>query len=84
MQRTHISKYILLGIILLYLILNRTFCVINYSSSNLDIDECTENNETCANNRTCENIDGSYVCLCSTGFGGINCEDGKKALGVIR
>ena len=84
--RTCISKTILLGIILMYLIWKLTYCAINYSStSNSDIDECTEYNETlCASNRNCENIDGSYVCLCSTGFGGVNCEDGKKAFGLVR
>ena len=57
---------------------------INFSTAILDIDECTEYNKTlCANNGTCENVNGSYVCLCSsTGFDGDNCEAGKKMLGV--
>ena len=65
----------------------RTFYAISYSTTAiLDIDECTEYNETlCANNGTCENVNGSYVCLCSsTGFGGVNCEAGKDMFGLIR
>ena len=52
----------------------------NWSLSILDIDECTEYNETlCSNNGTCENINGSYVCECSfTGYKGVTCETGKQ------
>ena len=61
-------------------------CKNYYSIAILDIDECTEYNDTlCANNGTCKNVNGSYVCLCSsTGFGGVNCESGKNMFGLNR
>ncbi|CAK8680339.1 unnamed protein product [Clavelina lepadiformis] len=35
-----------------------------------DIDECAENRHNCALNARCENIVGSFVCMCNPGFQG--------------
>ena len=32
----------------------------------IDIDECTDNNGSCAH--ICQNTNGSYACLCLAGF----------------
>jgi hypothetical protein len=41
-----------------------------------DVDECTEY-EPCQNNGTCVNNNGSYTCICTTGWQGKHCDDGK-------
>ena len=41
-----------------------------------DIDECKGNATNCDNNANCENTDGSFNCICSTGYtgNGTSCE----------
>ena len=41
----------------------------------IDINEC-EIELTCKNGGLCENTNGSYICNCTTGFNGTNCETG--------
>ncbi|KAH3855929.1 hypothetical protein DPMN_098504 [Dreissena polymorpha] len=40
----------------------------------LDVDECSQNASLCMQGSTCSNIKGSYICHCSRGFEGLNCE----------
>lgn len=42
-----------------------------------DIDECLLANP-CGNGAQCINTDGSYKCLCTPGWTGINCTDGES------
>ena len=35
-----------------------------------DTDECAEGSDSCDSNAECMDIDGSYYCLCNTGFTG--------------
>ena len=44
----------------------------------LDTNECLLNS-TCHSNATCNNTEGSYVCICNTGYDGdgLTC-NGKK------
>ena len=46
----------------------------------LDINECLQNS-SCHLNATCNNTDGSYVCICDSGYNGdgFTC-NGKKTL----
>ena len=36
-----------------------------------DFDECTTRG-LCGSNAMCQNTDGSYICLCTTGFSRVN------------
>ncbi len=36
----------------------------------IDVDECAMNISKCVDNATCRNINGSYDCLCNSGFSG--------------
>ena len=40
-----------------------------------DINECQENTDTCHDNATCSNTEGSFDCQCKQGYtgDGINC-----------
>ena len=40
-----------------------------------DIDECTSGDNNCDANAQCENIDGSFTCICNAGYSGdgVNC-----------
>lgn len=42
----------------------------------VDLDECRM--IRCQNNATCQNLDGSYRCVCRDGFEGEYCEKGKE------
>ena len=46
----------------------------------LDTNECLLNS-TCHSNATCNNTEGSYVCICNTGYDGdgLTC-NGKKSI----
>ena len=39
-----------------------------------DIDECQS--QPCQNNGTCQDLSGGYLCNCTAGFNGNNCENG--------
>ena len=58
----------------------------NYSSSLLEIDECSspETND-CDLNAMCTNTEGSYVCRCKRGFegDGKNCSGKMSCLAVV-
>ena len=41
-----------------------------------DIDECTSDNP-CVHGE-CNNSQGSYSCVCGSGYNGTNCDEGKK------
>ena len=41
----------------------------------LDINECEE--QPCQNNGSCANTNGTYICNCTSGYNGTNCEFGK-------
>ncbi len=45
---------------------------INFS----DINECTDGSDNCHHNATCNNYDGSFNCICNSGYtgSGANCE----------
>ena len=42
-----------------------------------DIDDCAADDTLCHNGGTCNNLDGSYECICPTGYFGKHCETGK-------
>ena len=44
----------------------------------LDIDECINGQSMCSDNATCTNTEGSYTCMCESGFAGdgYNCSGG--------
>lgn len=44
----------------------------------LDIDECLERTHNCSSveNRTCSNINGSFLCVCETGYHEDNSTEG--------
>ncbi|GFR96680.1 signal peptide, CUB and EGF-like domain-containing protein 2, partial [Elysia marginata] len=44
----------------------------------LNINECTEGTDDCGENAFCENLIGSYRCICNKGFRG----DGKECIPV--
>ena len=52
-----------------------------------DIDECTENGRVCLNGR-CENLDGSFRCVCNPGYrlssDGAFCRGKCLACGTLR
>jgi hypothetical protein len=37
-----------------------------------DINECTQGTHNCPAFSTCQNTDGSFICLCGTGLGLLN------------
>ena len=39
-----------------------------------DIDECGSGDEVCSNGGTCQNLNGTFACLCTSGFSGDVCE----------
>ena len=45
----------------------------------IDIDECNDFNEGCA--QTCTNVNGSYTCSCSTGY--VLSNDAHNCTGII-
>ncbi|KAK6180960.1 hypothetical protein SNE40_008919 [Patella caerulea] len=47
-----------------------------------DIDECTEGTFNCTADTTCDNTDGSYQCLCQSGYQKVNgnCQDTDECL----
>jgi len=44
-----------------------------------DVNECLSN-LTCQNGGNCTNINGSYSCICTTGWNGTNCTTGKETI----
>ena len=48
----------------------------------IDIDECVQNNFDCPDDHACNNIDGSYECICppGTSVSDENCIGGYKHL----
>lgn len=38
------------------------------ASSPADIDECTENSDSCLENFQCVNTEGNFACICNNGF----------------
>ena len=52
--------------------------LIHFFIVNTDIDECaTSETNDCGPNAVCNNTDGSYVCLCASGYKG----DGRNCTG---
>lgn len=52
--------------------------LIDFFIVNTDIDECaTSETNDCGPNAVCNNTDGSYVCLCASGYKG----DGRNCTG---
>ena len=45
----------------------------------LDVDECSEESDDCDSNADCTNTDGSFTCVCKTGWTG----DGKTCTGML-
>ena len=45
----------------------------------VDIDECTDNTDMCADNANCTNSAGSYSCDCNAGYSG----DGFTCFGML-
>ena len=44
-----------------------------------DVDECsTLGVDACENAGTCLNQNGSYSCICVTGYTGVHCDSGKQ------
>lgn len=41
-----------------------------------DVDECEESSP-CVNSKRCINRSGTYLCICSEGWSGENCDNGK-------
>ena len=39
-----------------------------YDLFSRDIDECTENADTCSDDASCNNMIGTYSCICVKGF----------------
>lgn len=56
--------------------LHLKLCVILKLSHFSDVNECFPINP-CLNNGECQNLQGSYSCICPPGFTGTNCELGK-------
>ena len=54
----------------------------SYFLSPVDTNECDETS-ACHNGGVCNNIVGSYMCICTTGFTGLMCESGRMVLVVI-
>ena len=46
----------------------------------LDIDECSLGTHNCATNATCIYSDGSYTCVCNSGFHG----NGLACAGIVK
>ena len=46
-----------------------------------DIDECQLNTDECDINASCNNTDGSYQCICNSGYwgSGLNCTDKRSS-----
>ena len=44
-----------------------------------DIDECSTNSHSCDVNAICNNIRGSYTCVCQVGYSG----DGRNCSGTL-
>ena len=42
-----------------------------------DIDECNTGDVNCGKTGKCENIPGSFTCVCNPGFTGPKCSQGK-------
>ena len=53
-------------------------CILTILPSSLspDIDECAEGTDDCGENAFCDNLIGSYRCICNKGFRG----DGKECV----
>lgn len=47
----------------------------NYYSFLADINECLQN--PCSNSVTCQNVPGSYTCVCNSGWTGQDCDIGE-------
>ena len=45
----------------------------------VDINECDETS-VCFNGGVCNNTVGSYMCICTTGYTGLQCESGRTVL----
>ena len=50
-----------------------------WSLMSLDVDECSEESDDCDSNADCTNTDGSFTCVCKTGWTG----DGTTCSGLI-
>ena len=42
----------------------------NTSKLATDVDECVNGNNNCDENADCTNTEGSFICMCSSGFSG--------------
>jgi hypothetical protein len=60
------------GVFLAYSI----FTFIKFTILIVDIDECLISG--CANNGTCVNSNGSFLCLCTQYYNGTYCEEGRQ------
>ena len=47
-----------------------------------DIDECLQN--PCSNSVTCQNVPGSYTCVCNAGWAGQDCDIGRLKMCTLQ
>lgn len=50
-----------------------------YGYVHVDIDECSNGENTCSPNANCYNTDGGYICQCKVGYNGDGYYCGKLA-----
>ena len=48
-----------------------------------DIDECVEETDNCDDNAACTNTEGSFTCLCDTGYSGSGASCTGELLDVV-
>lgn len=59
----------------------KIMCIVYLVMCILDMDECRM--IQCQNNATCQNLDGSYRCVCREGFEGKYCEKGNDIITFV-